>query len=533
MTRTSVRVSVYLLLMCCVLPVMAQSAASADSVVPGMVKFAGTLNDASGKPLTGTVGVTFSLYKEQSGGAPLWMETQNVQADKAGHYSVMLGSATSHGIPAQAFSAGEARWLGVRPSDQDEQPRVVLASVPYALKALDAETLGGRPASSFLRAPAAGAKGTSPAPAPPADQANEIVCASGTACRKGSIPLFATHGGSAKVKDSIVTQEGTNVTVAGTENVTGDITSGGSVKASGSVNATIVSATDGVSTNGVVFASSIAANDPNQGDGISAVVGSVVAGGNSGVTIGVSGDSASDSGRGIMGIATGANGVGVWGEGFSTGSEEDGVVGVANGAGAGVLALNTIDGDGLFADSTFGFAGVFVGDVDVTGNLSKAGGSFKIDHPLDPANKYLYHSFVESPDMMNIYNGTVTTDAKGEAVVTLPEWFEALNRDFRYQLTCIGGFAPIYVAQKVQNNVFKIAGGRPEMEVSWQVTGVRHDAWADAHRIPLEQVKPDKERGLYLHPELFGASVEKSISAARHPEMKRIMKEVQPRRPIK
>jgi hypothetical protein len=135
--------------------------------------------------------------------------------------------------------------------------------------------------------------------------------------------------------------------------------------------------------------------------------------------------------------------------------------------------------------------------------------------------------------MMNIYDGTVTTDAQGEAVVTLPEWFEALNRDFRYQLTCIGGFAPIYVAQKVQNNVFKIAGGRPEMEVSWQVTGVRHDAWADAHRIPLEQMKPDKERGLYLHPELFGASVEKSIAAARHPEMKRIMKEVQLRRPIK
>jgi hypothetical protein len=521
MTRTSVRVSVYLLLMCCVLPVMAQSAASADSVVPGMVKFAGTLNDASGKPLTGTVGVTFSLYKEQSGGAPLWMETQNVQADKAGHYSVMLGSATSHGIPAQAFSAGEARWLGVRPSDQDEQPRVVLASVPYALKALDAETLGGRPASSFLRAPAAGAKGTSPAPAQPAEQANEIVCASGTACKTGSIPLFATHGGSAKVKDSIVTQAGTTVTVAGAENVNGDINSGGSVNATDFVTA------------GAVSANQVSGQTSSTGDGIISVSGFASASGNAGITSGVVGDSASDDGRGIMGIATGASGVGVWGEGFSSGSEEDGVVGVANGPGNGVVAVNTVDGDGLFAISTFGFAGVFAGDVDVTGNLSKAGGSFKIDHPLDPANKYLYHSFVESPDMMNIYNGTVTTDAQGEAVVTLPEWFEALNRDFRYQLTCIGGFAPIYVAQKVQNNVFKIAGGRPEMEVSWQVTGVRHDAWADAHRIPLEQVKPDKERGLYLHPELFGASVEKSISAARHPEMKRIMKEVQPRRPIK
>jgi hypothetical protein len=95
----------------------------------------------------------------------------------------------------------------------------------------------------------------------------------------------------------------------------------------------------------------------------------------------------------------------------------------------------------------------------VIGNLSKGGGSFKIDHPLDPANKYLYHSFVESPDMMNVYNGNVVLDANGEAVVVLPDWFEALNRDFRYQLTCIGGFAPVYIAEEIANNQFKIAGG--------------------------------------------------------------------------
>ena len=89
---------------------MAQRAAR-DSVVPDMVKFTSTLNDINGKPLTGTVGVTFLLYKEQTGGAPLWMETQNVQADKNGHYSVLLGSATSHGLPAEAFAVGEARWL--------------------------------------------------------------------------------------------------------------------------------------------------------------------------------------------------------------------------------------------------------------------------------------------------------------------------------------------------------------------------------------------------------------------------------------
>ena len=91
----------------------------------------------------------------------------------------------------------------------------------------------------------------------------------------------------------------------------------------------------------------------------------------------------------------------------------------------------------------------FDGDVDVLGTLSKSSGSFKIDHPLDPANKYLYHSFVESPDMKNIYDGNVTTDGSGTAIVTMPAWFEALNTDFRYQLTVIGQLAQAIVASEI------------------------------------------------------------------------------------
>jgi len=139
--------------------------------------------------------------------------------------------------------------------------------------------------------------------------------------------------------------------------------------------------------------------------------------------------------------------------------------------------------------------------------------NFKIDHPLDPANKYLYHTSVESPDMMNIYNGNVVLDANGEAEVQLPDWFEALNEDFRYQLTCIGGFAPVYVAREIENNSFRIAGGKSGLKVSWQVTGIRHDAYAQAHRSPVEVEKPTKERGHYLYPELFSASRDKAIDA--------------------
>jgi hypothetical protein len=133
---------------------------------------------------------------------------------------------------------------------------------------------------------------------------------------------------------------------------------------------------------------------------------------------------------------------------------------------------------------------VIAGNLTVKGTLRKSQGAFEIDHPLDPANKYLEHSFVESPDMMNIYNGVATLDSDGAAEIKLPDYFEALNRDFRYQLTPVGEYAPVYIASKIKNNAFRIAGGKAGLEVSWQVTGVRHDAEANAHRIRVEEEKP-------------------------------------------
>ena len=156
-------------------------------------------------------------------------------------------------------------------------------------------------------------------------------------------------------------------------------------------------------------------------------------------------------------------------------------------------------------------AASFIGNVSVSGTLSKGGGSFKIDHPLDPENKYLYHSFVESPDMMNIYNGIVELNAFGEAIVELPDYFEKLNRDFRYQLTSIGMSQPgLYVADEVQNLTFRIAGGKPHARVSWQVTGIRQDAFANAHRIPVVEEKPKELRGTYMYPVELGVPAEKS-----------------------
>jgi hypothetical protein len=159
------------------------------------------------------------------------------------------------------------------------------------------------------------------------------------------------------------------------------------------------------------------------------------------------------------------------------------------------------------------------GSVNISKDLQVNGRkSFKMDHPLYPDRKYLFHSSIESPDMKNMYDGVVVLDANGEAVVELPQWFQALNKDLRYQLTCIGGYAPVYIAEKVNDNRFKIAGGKPEMEVSWQVTGIRQDAWARAHPLAVEEDKPAEEQGYYLHPELYGAPEEKHISAARYSE---------------
>lgn len=214
----------------------------------------------------------------------------------------------------------------------------------------------------------------------------------------------------------------------------------------------------------------------------------------SGTSFGVRGENLSTNGG--AGVYGESSYVGVWGES----SGRWGVYARSSGS------SNAYGIYGTVAAGSGNYAGYFVGNVHVNGTLSKGAGSFKIDHPLDPEHKFLSHSFVESPDMMNVYNGNVTLNARGEAWVELPAYFEALNRDFRYQLTPIGAPAPnLHIAEPVQNNRFKIAGGVSGLQVSWQVTGIRHDPFALANPIVVEELKPLDERGSYLHPEAYDA----------------------------
>jgi trimeric autotransporter adhesin len=874
----------------------------AVTAVPRLVRISNTFHPANGMPAAPVESVTLFVYREETGGTPLWQETQNVNVDAEGHYTVLMGSTLNDGVPLDLFNSAESRWLGVQfnRSGETEQSRVRLASVPYALKASDAETLGGRPASAYLLAPSAAspdATASAGANASPLISSNKSVKPHVAVGTQNYLSMFTDS--SNDLGNSLVYQNGTNVgigttnplisldvrtnalpqlgmagttdyltffasdtygpaiywdpnkdmrfgkggpglfnpygfveqmriqsstgnvgigtktpgftlDVAGTingnnssgtgngvqgtsnnpngagvngfntattgypvgvqGNVTGSVGAGVSGNASqagavavggynsatsgfavGVVGGTASNNGAGVSGNashagaaGVLgsnsatsgFAPGVQAgtNSPNgpaiagnnnatssgggagvggftgqpgnfgvagynnatSGDNGAGVTGVADAAGNAGVSgfnnatsgyaVGVQGSTASNGGAGVQGNAgpgafavSGFNGgtsgygvgtqgnssspqgigvlavdwacgtsactlvpgtaaqlqtattgtllqglsgsagantgtatqvfridglgdanlsgwlqanssvagtAGVQGNNSATSGNADGVFGATNSPnGSGVSGVNNASsgagGAGVFgATSTNGLYGVvgfhnassgyavgvegasasssggigvwgvnmacgnsgctlvpgtaaqlqtattgvllqgssaaagdstgsatqvflidghgnmtLAGNLSVGGTLSKSSGSFRIDHPLDPDNKYLYHSFVESPDMKNIYDGIVVLDENGEATVTLPDWFEALNQDFRYQLTCIGGYAPVYVASEVSGNQFHVAGGRPGLKVSWQLTGIRHDAYANAHRIPVEELKPASERG--------------------------------------
>ena len=499
----------------------AQTAAATTRLIP----YAGTAADATGAPLTGGVALTFELYEEQEGGRPLWAETQRVHADARGRYLVYLGTVLA--LPQVAFSEERARWLGVTLDDR-AQPRVMLVAVPYALRAADADTLGGQPATSFVRSRADGKLETS---------AGIVVGAAveGTGVT-GQLTKWASPD---FLSSSVISESATNRVGVGLPDPTG----GGVVDSVFSIrnldNNTGFAVLN--QTQQRRFALNTLANggfklyDGGSGgwnEGLTQHNGRIglgistpdarlravstvanldalwVSTTNAGFTRAVRAD-VPQNGTAIVAQSKNAPDNTVSGVGaglLAVGSASShGVHAVAEGSGNGVSAFTTT-GNAVFAQSLgSGSAGFFQGNVTVSGTLSKGGGAFKIDHPLQPTEKYLSHSFVESPDMMNVYNGNATLDAAGEGWVTLPEWFEALNRDFRYQLTAIGAPGPnLYVASEVSEHRFKIAGGTPNGRVSWQVTGIRQDAWANAHRIAIEEDKPANERGAYMHPKEHG-----------------------------
>jgi hypothetical protein len=235
----------------------------------------------------------------------------------------------------------------------------------------------------------------------------------------------------------------------------------------------------------------------------------------SGPAIGVYGQSASTGGTGVYGWATATSGNPVGVVGRSDSPDGAGVLGYAS--------ANSTSAIGVYGQATSaGYAGYFLGRVHVQGDFTATGSkSFQIDHPLDPTNRYLYHFAQEGPEVQNVYNGVVTLDANGEAIVTLPAYFAALNTGpFRYQLTPIGAPMPnLYIAQEIQGNTFRIAGGAPGKKVSWEVTAIRNDPYLRDHPVQAEVNKPAGERGTYLYPEGYGQPPEMGLDYQRNRDL--------------
>ncbi len=212
---------------------------------------------------------------------------------------------------------------------------------------------------------------------------------------------------------------------------------------------------------------------------------------------------------------------GVTGYGNGSSSFKFGVSGYINGAAPTGLSAAVYGVDNINTSATY--AGYFQGRLSASGNLLVGGyaqvigtvfaqgglttsgtKNFTIDHPLDPENKILRHASIESNEVLNQYSGNIITDSKGNATVTLPEYFEVLNKDFRYQLTVMGSFAQAIIKKEVFNNQFIIKSNCPNVKVSWQVTGVRNDRNMQYAPFVAESEKEEKSKGKYLSPEAYG-----------------------------
>ncbi len=516
----------------------ARPALAPDAPAPPVITYQGRLLDpTTGQPKPdGSYMILFGLYSVETGGTAMWEEKQSVQVSN-GLLSVTLGNQTGNSIDPAMFD-GYPRWLSVIVSGDGELlPRIRVASAPYAMwsnlaqNAGNADRLGGSLPATYHDAALLTGTVSPLLFSAFKDLTDEgyLGNASGDlASNNGTVQtdLNADKLDNAHANAFSLTSHNHDSTYV---NVTGDNMSGTLtvlVPSTGSHG--ISSRTDSTASG----AAAVEAKNYGAGYGLNAY---------------------SESSWAVVAQSNGSNPA-VGAVNKSTGEAVDAysaashaVDAEAAGSSPAIRAVNSGTGNGLYAsakashailavtDSTVNgnaavaglaqadskpntvmgikgqcsygscYAGYFIGPVYVSGLLTKAGGGFTIDHPLDPQNKTLNHSFVESPDMMNVYNGNVVLDAEGNAWVDLPAWFETLNRDFRYQLTPIGAPGPnLYIAQKVQKNRFQIAGGSPGLEVSWQVTGIRQDPFANAHRMPVEQNKPVDQQGTYLNPDAYG-----------------------------
>jgi hypothetical protein len=499
--------------------------------IPQMLSYQGKLADTLGQPVpNGDYDVTFKLYTVPSGGSPFWNETQSVTA-KAGLFGVLLGSVT----PMGSVPAAGAMYLGMAVSGGAElAPRLRIVSAAYAYKADTANyaLAGGTPENTWAR-------GTP----------DSVLYTYGQ--------LGISKGGSENMLYGSARWTHINFGIACTtgtsgQNNTGCTVGGGAANNCGGSEAVIAggqqntiagaqaSILGGYNNRAIGDWSSVGGGSDNTASGGGAAIGGGeynLASGNWDVVAGGVNDTAS-GGSSFVG---GGNGNVAGDNPYSVvcGGSHNRASGNSSFVGGGTYNLasgtysvipggyhDTVTATASFAannnsNAAYSNSAAFNGQATTASNqtrvgaLSKASGTFTIDHPLDPQGKILNHYFIEGPEMRNIYDGEVKLDASGRATVSLPDYFDALNRGPRIQLTGVGS-SDVYVAQEVVGNQFTI-GGKAGTKVYWQVTGERKDVSAEATRrmMPVEQPKTGPLVGRMLDDDFLAGCMDQLVSEGK------------------
>lgn len=529
-----------------ILSILALSAGlcgTAFAQAPARFNYQGIARNGSGAPMASqALGLRLSVLDGSSTGAAVYVETQTVVTNAYGLYNVQIGG----GTPQQGTLAGVAWGTGSKFLKVEIDPaggtayttigNSQLLSVPYALYAAAGTPGPAGPQGPAGAAGAAGAAGPQGPTGPQGPAGPTYTAGTGISITGTTISATGTGGGITSTGTANYHAKFTSATSVGNSGLyeTNNRIGFGTTAPIGKLDVEGSNIADSI----LIFAQS---SQPGASSGFGLIhaeninTTNLTTASPTGIVGAATGSTTTPVGTGVFGIGSAA-GVSAQGQ-CNTASTTSGVFGVygtgySQGVAIGIYGAagnytGTVAGTkyGIYGVATTGgttnLAGYFGGNVQITGSISKGSGTFKIDHPLDPANKYLYHSFVESPDMMNIYNGNITTDAQGFATVTMPNYFDALNKEFRYQLTSIGTFAQAIVKEEMNGNTFIIQTSQPNVKVSWQVTGVRNDKYANAHRVVPEVAKEEENKGKYLHPLEWGKSATTEINyELNHPAKK-------------
>jgi hypothetical protein len=542
------------------------SVAAMAQVPQGMSYQAVVRNSSNNLIMNTNVGVRISIVQGSSIGTPVYVETQNVTTNLNGLMSLTVGAGSVVTGNFSTINWGDGPYFIKTETDPEGGTNYTISgvqqllSVPYALYAANAGSGGGTPGPPGP----AGAPGEPGPPGPPGapgapgegsggtlDQAYDFggdglgrqITSDAGAVEITAPGTSATSRTGIKVNANGTTVVGIDVDLNGTgvgirsRNLSASNTTP-AIQAETNSSTSGNAAISGQST-GAAYA--LAGQLENTGTAFSAVHGNNLrTNGGSGVDgrgfTGVSGQTQAVGGSGMYGIHNNPNN----GINIANGTVNPGITSLGfygnlgqtiYRAGYGVYGLNT-DADGPLTNNSvgvggFGFYGMYGetndpaegfgivsgNDLGVAGSIYANGAkNFRIDHPQDPANKYLQHAAMESPEVLNVYRGNVVADANGYAVVQLPAYFASINKDFSYILTPVGGAAPeLHVATEVENNTFTIAGAKPGMKISWQVTAERNDIYMQMNPYQAEQDKSDRAKGKYLYPAGYGQPKESGI----------------------